>query len=264
MPSTVRLVVPCWNEASRLDVAAFRAGLDADPALFLTLVDDGSTDATRAVLEAFARERPDRVEVVALASNRGKGEAVREGLRAAVARAPDFAGWWDADLATPLGDARALVAALEARPGRWLAMGSRVAMLGVHIARRATRHYAGRVVATLISRTLRLATYDTQCGAKIFRVATTPPGLFDAPFLSRWLFDVEILARLERRHRDGGGSPPEDLVVEVPLSRWTDVPGSKVRATDFVRAILALRRIRSRYGLGSVRAAAPAAGARVG
>ena len=262
MPSTVRLVVPCWNEAARFDVAAFRAGLDADPALSLTLVDDGSTDGTRGVLEAFARAAPGRVDVVALEANGGKGEAVRAGLRAALAHAPTFAGWWDADLATPLADAHRLVAALEASPSTWLAMGSRVAMLGARIDRRATRHYAGRVVATLISRTLRLATYDTQCGAKVFRVATTPPGLLDDAFVSRWLFDVELLARLERRHRDGRGAPPEALAVEVPLSRWTDVPGSKVRATDFVRAVLALRRIRRRYGIGGRRPAVPTPGAR--
>jgi hypothetical protein len=112
-------------------------------------------------------------------------------------------------------------------------------MLGTSIERRAIRHYAGRVVATRISRTLRVATYDTQCGAKLFRVDAMPAGLFDAPFETRWLFDVEVLARLSR---------PADVVIEVPLSVWHDVPGSKVRALDFFRAFLDLRRIRKRYG----------------
>ena len=256
MPPPVRLVVPCWNEASRFDLAAFRAGLDADPALGLTLVDDGSTDGTRGLLEGVAAAYPGRVDVLALPTNRGKGEAVRAGLAAAVALRPALAGWWDADLATPLDAVRTLARALDATPSTWLAMGSRVARLGARIERRASRHYAGRVIATLISRTLGLATYDTQCGAKLFRVAATPPGLFDAPFLSRWLFDVEVLARLERRHRDGEGAPPEALVVEVPLPVWRDVPGSKVRPADFLRAIVALRRIRRRYGLRGPRGGA--------
>ena len=254
MPSSVRLVVPCWNEAGRFDANAFRAGLERDPDLALTLVDDGSTDATKAALEAFAREMPARISVVSLEPNRGKGEAVRAGLAAALVAGPDFAGWWDADLATPLADVRRLVSVLEARPDTWLAMGSRVRMLGARIDRRATRHYAGRVVATLISRALRLGTYDTQCGAKVFRVAGTPPALFDEAFLSRWLFDVEVLARLERRHREGHGPPPEEIVTEVALRRWNDVAGSKVRATDFLRALLDLRRIRRHYGIGSRRA----------
>lgn len=249
MPSAVRLVVPCFDEARRLDLAAFAEGLRAAPGLALTFVDDGSTDGTRARLEAFAREAPDRVDVVALPENRGKGEAVRAGVLAALARAPDFVGWWDADLATPLDEVPRLEAALDARPGTWLAMGARVAGLGTDIRRRALRHYAGRFVATWISRGLRVRTYDTQCGAKLFRAAATPRGLFDAPFVTRWLFDVEVLARLTRRHLDGEGPRVEDLVVEVPLRRWTDVPGSKVRATDFVRALLGVRRVRRHYRL---------------
>jgi glycosyltransferase involved in cell wall biosynthesis len=249
MPPTVRLVVPCFNEASRLDVAAFTAQLAADPAIAFTFVDDGSGDDTRARLEAVARAAPDRVDVVVLPENRGKGEAVRAGLRAALAHGPDFAGWWDADLATPFDEVARLVAALDARPGTWLAMGARVQALGARIERRASRHYAGRLIATRISRTLRMPTYDTQCGAKLFRVATLPPGLLDAPFLTRWLFDVEVIARLIRRHRDGLGPDAATLVVEVPLRRWTDVPGSKVRATDFVRAWFGLRRLRRHYGL---------------
>lgn len=249
MPSAVRLVVPCYEEERRLDLAAFRAGLDAAPGLAFTFVDDGSRDGTRARLEAFARDAAGRVEVVALPENRGKGEAVRAGIRAACAHAPDFVGWWDADLATPLDEVARLEAALVARPGTWLAMGARVRMLGAEIRRRASRHVAGRLVATRISRGLRLPTYDTQCGAKLFRAPTTPAALFDAPFLTRWLFDVEVLARLARRHLDGEGPPVGDLVVEVPLRRWSDVPGSKVRPSDFFRALLGVRRIRRHYHL---------------
>lgn len=249
MPSAVRLVVPCFDEAARFDAAAFRAQLAATPGLAFTFVDDGSRDGTRARLEAFAREAPDRAEVVVLPENRGKGEAVRAGVRAALAHAPELVGWWDADLSTPFDEVPRLAAALAARPEAWLAMGARVQALGTDIRRRAVRHYAGRLVATWISRGLRLRTYDTQCGAKLFRVAATPPGLFDAPFVTRWLFDVEVLARLVRRHRDGVGAAVETLVFEVPLRRWTDVPGSKVRPTDFFRALLGVRRIRRHYGL---------------
>jgi dolichyl-phosphate beta-glucosyltransferase len=237
MAPAVRLVVPCWNEAARLDPPRFLAALDADPGLGLTFVDDGSTDGTRAVLETLARARPDRVSVVALDRNVGKGEAVRAGLLAALALRPAYAGWWDADLSAPLAEVGRLRAALDARPGAFLAMGARVRMLGTTIERRALRHYAGRVVATWISRTLRLHTYDTQCGAKLFRVDAMPAGLLDAPFVTRWLFDVEVLVRL----RNAG-----EIVVEVPLSVWRDVPGSKVRALDFARAWFDLRRLRRR------------------
>jgi dolichyl-phosphate beta-glucosyltransferase len=249
MPAAVRLVVPCYNEAARLDVAKFRAGLAADSEVSLTLVDDGSRDGTLALLKGLQTAHPDRVDVVALPENLGKGEAVRAGLVSALAHRPTFCGWWDADLATPLNELMGLRSALDAQPTAWLAMGSRVQTLGTQIDRRASRHYAGRVVATWISRTLRMPIYDTQCGAKLFRAAATPVGVVDEPFLTRWLFDVEVIARLKRRFLDGFGPSPESLVTEIPLRRWTDVPGSKVRATDFVRAYFGLRRIRRHYRL---------------
>jgi glycosyltransferase involved in cell wall biosynthesis len=254
MPGRVDLVVPCFDEAARLAPAELAKALAREPDLALTLVDDGSRDGTRRVLDAIAAESPGRVHVVALPENRGKGEAVRAGLLAALARKPAFAGWWDADLATPFDELATLRAALEAAPRAWLATGARVRMLGAAIERRALRHYAGRVVATWISRALRLPVYDTQCGAKLFRADAVPAGLLDEPFLTRWLFDVEVLARLERLHRDGKGPPPEDLVVEVPLRRWTDVPGSKVVPLDLVRARFALGRIRRHYGIAGPRA----------
>jgi glycosyltransferase involved in cell wall biosynthesis len=247
------LVVPCFDEANRFDAKAFAEGLDADPSLSLVLVDDGSRDGTRALLESFARDRAGRVDVVTLPENRGKGEAVRAGLLAALSKRPTFAGWWDADLSTPLSEARRLVSVLEAKPSAFLAMGSRVRMVGTRIDRRFSRHLFGRVVATWISRTLRLPTYDTQCGAKVFRAASSPAGLFDAPFETRWLFDVEVLARLERLHRDGKGPPPEDRVAEVPVLEWRDVAGSKVSPLDFLRARAGLRRIRARYGISAPR-----------
>lgn len=254
MASDVRLVVPCFDEANRLDVAAFRARLADDPHLALTLVDDGSRDGTRGVLEGLARDAGPRVEVVALPRNVGKGEAVRAGVLAALRSDAAYVGWWDADLATPFAEVARLRAALEERPAAWLAMGARVQALGARIERRALRHYPGRFVASRVARMLRLPTYDTQCGAKLFRAATTPAGLFDAPFVTRWLFDVEVLARLERRHRDGQGPAPEDVVVEVPLQSWRDVPGSKVRPTDFFRALWGVRRIRRHYRLSRRRA----------
>ena len=83
---------------------------------------------------------------------------------------------------------------------------------------------------------LHLSAYDTQCGAKIFKLDAVTKA-FAQPFVSRWIFDVEILLRLGR-HR----------VVEHPLSVWCDVRGSKLNipATAF-RIIKDLWIIRGRY-----------------
>jgi hypothetical protein len=160
---------------------------------------------------------------------------------------PSYVGYWDADLATPLAAVAPLRAALEADPARCLVMGSRIQRLGSAIRRSPLRHYAGRVMATFASRTLRLPVYDTQCGAKLFRVGPHFPRLFEKPFLSRWLFDIEILARIEEAAAEGLVRPALESVYEEPLVVWTDEPGSKVKAWDFVRALRDLRRFKKAY-----------------
>ena len=248
-PSTL-LVVPCFNEAVRLNADAFREGLRDDADLRLLFVDDGSTDGTAARLTALAALEPGRIDVVVLAENAGKAEAVRRGVLEGLRKAPRFVGYWDADLATPLDALAGFRRVLDGQPAVHLVLGSRIQRLGSTIGRSPVRHYAGRVIATFASRTLRLPVYDTQCGAKLFRVAPWVAELFAQPFLSRWLFDVEILARLRALSDRGVVGPPTTSAYEVPLLRWTDEAGSKVRAWDFFRALRDLRRIRRAYPPG--------------
>jgi glycosyltransferase involved in cell wall biosynthesis len=236
-------VVPCFNEVDRLRPDDFVAAVEREPGLSFLFVDDGSTDGTAGALRTLCARRPDRLELIELARNRGKAEAVRQGLLAAIDRDADYAGYWDADLSTPLAAIPEFRAVLDARPGVRLVMGARVQLLGRHISRRATRHYSGRIFATLASLTLGLPVYDTQCGAKLFRVTPDLGAVFDTPFLSRWIFDVEILERM-LRPAGGRSAVAAAGIVELPLLEWTDVGGSKVRPTDFARAGLELARIR--------------------
>ncbi|HRX18027.1 MAG TPA: glycosyltransferase, partial [Gemmatimonadales bacterium] len=97
-PGDVTLVIPAYNEAGRLDLPAFAAALDAMPWLALHFVDDGSTDATRTMLGAFADAQGPRVVVQGLAGNVGKAEAVRVGLREAMQAGSAAVGFADADL----------------------------------------------------------------------------------------------------------------------------------------------------------------------
>lgn len=240
------LVVPAYNEAGRLRPEAFEAFLRTDPEVELVCVDDGSTDGTGEVLEELAAGWTDRIEVVRLPANRGKAEAVRAGVVRALDREPEAFGYWDADLATPFDELPRLQRVLEQRPAVDVVMGARVKLLGREIRRRRIRHYPGRVFATAVSVVLGMPVYDTQCGAKLFRNVPETRHACAEPFLSGWIFDVELLARYVEQLREQGRTP-EDAICEVPLYEWTDVAGSKTRPRDFVRAARDLARIWWRY-----------------
>jgi hypothetical protein len=189
------------------------------------------------------------MDILDLPRNSGKAEAVRCGLlRALQAPGVLYAGFWDADLATPLNAVDDLLGILADNPHIEMVFGSRVKLLGRNIERRALRHYLGRVFATCASLVLMLPIYDTQCGAKLFRVNPDLTMVLQEPFCSRWIFDVEIIARFLRLYADEGAQRNlRDAIYEFPLQCWTDVPGSKVRSKDFFWAIRDLTVIRQRY-----------------
>lgn len=241
------IVVPCFEEAARLDVDAFLAFSTANPHVSFVFVDDGSGDDTRAVLERLATASPDRIRALSYAPNAGKAEAVRRGVLHALDAGADAVGYWDADLATPLSDILGFAEELDRDPRVEVVLGSRVKLLGRDIDRNAFRHYFGRVAATAASLLLRLSVYDTQCGAKLFRVGPRTRDLFARPFETRWAFDVELLARWLGTHPGVSRVDVGAYVVEVPLRRWTDVAGTKLRARDVLRTPLDLLRIAVRY-----------------
>jgi glycosyltransferase involved in cell wall biosynthesis len=237
------LVVPCYNEAERLDGDALLSLVAGEvPATRLLLVDDGSRDDTGARLAALALRAPGRIETLALDQNRGKAEAVRQGLHQALARGATLVGYFDADLSTPVAEIRRLLGLLDARPDVLAVIGARISLLGNDIQRSHTRHYLGRVFATLASLILQARVYDTQCGAKLFRRSAALEAALREPFLSRWSFDVELLGRL----LVGDTTVPaiaESQILEVPLRQWRDVPGSKLRLGGMAGALKELAEI---------------------
>ncbi|MHB8902273.1 MAG: glycosyltransferase [Thermoguttaceae bacterium] len=253
------IVVPCFNEEQRLGADGFRPLLERS--ISLLFVDDGSKDGTLARLEEICRQLGPQAAVMAFPRNQGKAEAVRQGMllalgmsdaatsdcRAAFFRDPSPAipvqivGYLDADLATPAREMLRLLERID-QGDVDVVMGARVKLLGTDIRRRAVRHYLGRVFATLASMILKLAVYDTQCGAKLFRRTEALEAALSDRFLSRWVFDVELLGRLVCGTADVPGLDVE-RIIEVPLNCWHDIRGSKVGLKDSLPVLIDLLRI---------------------
>jgi dolichyl-phosphate beta-glucosyltransferase len=241
-PTTTTLVIPCYNESKRLQPDAFLDVLESQPTLHFHFVDDGSTDRTWEVLEEIKAKAPTRVTAQRLGQNRGKAEAIRRGVqdvlgnRSESDQALRFLGYWDADLSAPLMSLPLFEEIFDSKPECRLVMGSRVRLLGNSIIRRPLRHYLGRIFSTLASLALDLAVYDTQCGAKLFRIDQDLEKVFADPFSDPWIFDVELLARFKALW----GPETESRIIELPLPSWEHVGGSKVRMWHGLRALVGL------------------------
>ena len=241
------IVVPCYNEAERLDTSEFQHYVkECEFHCQFLFVNDGSTDDTQAILDKLSEQNPEQFRVLSLTQNSGKAEAVRQGLCLALKDQPHVVGFWDADLATPLVGIEMMREIFFQHPKIQIVFGSRVKLLGRSIERRPIRHVLGRAFATIASLLLKLPVYDTQCGAKLFLVNPMLGEILSEPFHSRWVFDVEIIARAIQQ-TTGGAKSIVGMIYEYPLPAWRDVQGSKVKPMDFFRAIYELGAIYWKY-----------------
>jgi dolichyl-phosphate beta-glucosyltransferase len=239
------VVVPCYNEAKRLDLQAFGAFLTNTPGVRLVFVNDGSRDATLSVLETLHAAYPDRVEVLSLSRNSGKAEAVRLGLDYAAASDVEFVGYWDADLATPLDAIEDFLRIGQRYPETEVIYGARLQLLGHRVARTLSRRIISRICARLARLAVGLPIGDTQCGAKLLRNSPRLRQALAQPFSAGWLFDVELFSRVARTSASSAKA-----FYEYPLPEWTEVPGSKVTGRAIRRAGLAMLRLIAERRLG--------------
>ncbi|MCC6494439.1 MAG: glycosyltransferase [Pirellulales bacterium] len=220
----------------------FHSYLSRRPVAELLLVDDGSIDGTRRLLCDLAGQHAGRCSAAALAVNAGKAEAVRCGMRLAIERGAAAVGYWDADLATPLDEIEHFSRVLGRRPEVAAVLGARLPLAGRRIDRHRLRRAASAACRWGASGALGRRMTDTQCGAKLFRVTETLRRALAWPFRSRWLFDVELLLRLQQL-----SCSRDEQWYELPVDCWSERAGSKVRAGDYARSLLELARLRRDY-----------------
>lgn len=228
------IVVPCFNEAGRWDAAYWDAMLAVEGVQWV-FVDDGSTDGTAALLAETATRA--NVSVHRLSVNAGKAEAVRQGMEAVLAEGDvvEAVGYMDADGAFNVSDVQDILRVFRERTApagdATAVWSSRVALAGRDIKRSTSRHYIGRIVATLVSIGQTQIPYDTQSGLKLFVPTEDLAACLATPFRTRWLFELELLSRWQ------GVTGARMRIWEEPLNFWHDVPGSKIRGSEAVRVL---------------------------
>jgi glycosyltransferase involved in cell wall biosynthesis len=239
VPAVVDLtvVIPAYNEEHRL-----LPGVD-DVCRYLRttalhweviVVDDGSTDRT-AVIAAEAAAAEPRIRLLRAPVNRGKGHAVRIGVRASCGRRVLFC---DADAATPIEEIARLHERLD--QGYAAAIGSRARPgARIEVRQHLLRELLGKVGNRLIQAVVVPGVRDTQCGFKLFD-GDKARTAFARARTNGWGFDVEIL-----RIFHANGWP----VAEVPV-RWAHQPGSKVGALDYAKVLGEVLRVGLQRGRG--------------
>ena len=190
------VVVPCFNEEQRLprtieQIERYLDGKHADYELIL--VDDGSADGTRQLMDAAAERHPS-VRVEALPQNRGKGRALAVGV--AAARGDEIL-LTDADLSTPIEELDKLQAALN--DGAGVAIASRALRASrVEVSQPIYRVMMGKAFNLIVQAILLPGIWDTQCGFKLFR-ADVARKVFAGLSTDGFGYDPEVLYRA-RKH----------------------------------------------------------------
>jgi dolichyl-phosphate beta-glucosyltransferase len=232
----ISLIIPAYNEENRLPRALEQVFTFLEQQSFpfeVIVVENGSTDRTLEIANAFAAGKPNLL--VIHEETKGKGIAVKRGVLAAHG---EYRFICDTDLSMPIEEI------LKFFPPQLddfdVAIGSREAPGSIRYDEPSYRHWGGRMVNLLIRMLILPGFQDTQCGFKCFRAATTLP-LFEQQTLFGWSFDIELLYLARKRKL---------RIKEVPINWYFD-PDSKVNAVrDALKMISDIFRIHVNAMLG--------------
>lgn len=240
------IIVPCYNEEKRFPYQPFLSFAQNNPEVLLCFVNDGSKDKTLSVLKGIQTECPQNICVYDCPQNGGKAEAVRQGM-VHIYKNFDVTmlGFLDADLATTPEEWLQMAKYKEQYPQFGAIVGSRIQRLGAAINRDDSRSLFSSIIKKFIRVILKTPFQDTQCGAKIFQ-RDLVPFLFRQPFMTPWLFDVEIFLRLQKKF---GKTSLQKGVLEFPLMHWTEVGDSRLKLKDTIKIPMQLLKLHYQYNI---------------
>jgi len=243
------LIVPAYNEEKRMttmldETRSYleqRSSEDPGFTYEIVIVDDGSRDRTTEVALSYARQHQlDKIRVLQLAKNRGKGGAVRRGMLVARGK---YMLMVDADGATKFADLDRLEKRLQQAEtnGLGVAVGSRYHLQEKDAVAQRT------FLRKLLQRGFHMLVMfcvadvrDTQCGFKLF-TRKSAQLLFSNLHIERWAFDVELLFLAQQL----------DMPIEEVPVNWQEIAGSTLNPlTASIQMAKDIFYIRTLYLLG--------------
>jgi glycosyltransferase involved in cell wall biosynthesis len=232
----ISILIPAYEEEATIGEVLDRVcAVDTESLGFdkeVIVCDDGSSDRTCEIVEAFAAENP-MVHLVRHPQNRGKGAAIRTSLEAAKG---DFCLVQDADLEYDPEDYPLLLEAVNA--GADVVYGSRFLANPRPTGMKFANYLANRILTVTANALYRVSITDEATCFKLFRtdilksLELTCEGFEFCP---------EVTAKIGRR---------KVRIVEVPIaySARAVEEGKKIRWTDGVEHMWVL--IKNRVGSG--------------
>ncbi|KYQ92882.1 glycosyltransferase [Tieghemostelium lacteum] len=223
----VSIVIPAYNEEKRLPIMLDdtlkilneKTKKNPNFTFELVIVDDGSRDKTSSLVLQYAeREGVDKVRLLKLLKNRGKGGAVKRGMLVSRGK---YCLMADADGATDFKDFDRVYDSMKKIESKQYGVvcGSRSHLVDSDVVakrsffRNLLMYGFHLVVQILCVRGIK----DTQCGFKLF-TRESARHLFTSLHVERWAFDVELLYLAQTLHMP---------IAEVAVN-WTEIDGSKL------------------------------------
>lgn len=237
------VVIPCFREEKRINVNKYLE----DSAKFSSqvfLVDDGSPDKTFDVLKKLEKSNPDKFIAIKSPKNQGKGEAVRLGMNIALDNKFKKIGFLDSDLAVDFKEYDNFLRCFDRDKELNTVIGVRSKLAGHKIDRSNFQYLRQRIIAKMGHVLFSPQVIDTQCGAKVFSADVLKKTIKE-PFITRWLFDQELLTRISKLKENIG----KNWLLEYPVQKWTEYGNSHVKSSDFAKSLKDYFKLIWKYGV---------------
>ncbi len=237
MNEKLTIVIPAFNEAKKIEstvneVTDFLS--DKGYSYEVIVVDDGSDDDTLDIIKRYkAINSNGNIRILENVHNRGKGYAVRKGIKEA---AGDYILFMDADNSTRIYELERMLPGFK--DGFDIIIGSRRLKnipSDIVISQPSYRHILGEIYIYISRLFFKISVRDYNCGFKMFKNKVAKK-IFSKQMMDDWSFDLETLFLVEKYCFK---------IKEVPVN-WKHYKGSKVRPVlDGIKSFISLFKIKA-------------------